>query len=386
MANTIIIKQSSVASKVPNAGDLVSGELAINTTDEKLYTLNSSGAVAEIGHQDTPAEVLAKITQVDGSGSGLDADTLDGIDSTGFATAAQGTKADNAIPSSEKGSANGVATLDGLGLIPSTQLPAITINDTFVVASEAAMLGLTAQTGDTAVRTDLSKTFILQGTDPTLLSDWQEMLSPTDAVQSVDGRVGVVTLSDLYLGISAKAADSNLLDGLDSSQFFRLDTANTHSGNITPNITNTLNLGSTTQVYANVYATNFVGTSTSANYADLAEKYEADADYEPGTVVVFGGEKEVTISNKDSDFAIAGIISTDPAYTMNSDLDAEFVATVALRGRVPCKVTGTIKKGDLIVSGTNGRARADNTANANAVIGRALADSDGDNIIEVVVK
>jgi hypothetical protein len=80
------------------------------------------------------------------------------------------------------------------GKIPQEQLPAIAISETFVVASEAAMLLLTAQTGDVAVRTDIEMSFILAGTDPTLLAHWQELKSPTVAVQSVAGKTGTVIL------------------------------------------------------------------------------------------------------------------------------------------------------------------------------------------------
>lgn len=94
----------------------------------------------------------------------------------------------------QKGNANGLATLDAGGKIPSSQLPSIAISDTFVVVNEAAMLALTAQTGDVAVRTDENKSYILQGTDPTDIGDWQELLTPTDAVQSVNGQTGTVSL------------------------------------------------------------------------------------------------------------------------------------------------------------------------------------------------
>lgn len=104
----------------------------------------------------------------------------------------------------QKGAANGLATLDAGSKIPSAQLPAIAITDTFVVASQAAMLALSAQTGDVAVRTDLSETFILQGTDPTVLSDWVMLLTPTDAVISVNGQTGAVSLDsdDIVEGVT----------------------------------------------------------------------------------------------------------------------------------------------------------------------------------------
>jgi hypothetical protein len=92
-------------------------------------------------------------------------------------------------------SPNQVLLLDGAGRVPTVVLPPISITDTFVVANQAAMLALTVETGDVAVRTDLNKSFILRGTDPTLLSDWQELLTPPNAVLSVNGLTGVVVLT-----------------------------------------------------------------------------------------------------------------------------------------------------------------------------------------------
>jgi hypothetical protein len=92
----------------------------------------------------------------------------------------------------------------------------------------------------------------------------------------------------------------------------------------------------------------FTGTSTSARYADLAEKYQADGEYGPGTVVVFGGSKEITVTGHRADVSVAGVISTAPAYLMNVD-EPNSVA-VALRGKVPCKVIGPVNKGDLLVT------------------------------------
>lgn len=118
-----------------------------------------------------------------------------------------------ALPAAQKGAANGVATLGADSKIPQAQLPDITITSTQVVASQAAMLALTAQTGDVAVRTDVNKSFILAGTDPTLLASWQELLTPTDSVLSVDGRTGTVTLSDLYDSAGSAATKLPLAGG-----------------------------------------------------------------------------------------------------------------------------------------------------------------------------
>jgi len=130
-------------------------------------------------------------------------------------------------------------------------------------------------------------------------------------------------------------------------------------------------------------------TATSARYADLAERYEADAVYEEGTVLIIGGEKEVTIAASYGDQRIAGIVSKNPAYMMNSEAGTdETHPYIALRGRVPCKVTGPVRKGDLLVcSNTAGYANsALSMPIAGSIIGRALENhSGGLGIIEVLV-
>jgi len=131
----------------------------------------------------------------------------------------------------------------------------------------------------------------------------------------------------------------------------------------------------------------FNGTATSAQYADLAERYEADAQYDAGTVVVFGGDKEITMANGEYDHRVAGVISSAPAYMMNSEAgDDTTHPYVALTGRVPCKVTGTINKGDILTtSAMAGHAMA-GEAKAGHMIGKALENFDGESgVIEVLV-
>jgi hypothetical protein len=117
------------------------------------------------------------------------------------------------IPLTQKGAANGVAELDADGLLPANRLPSLSITTTQVVATQAAMLALTAQTGDVAVRTDLNKTFILTASPATTLGNWQELLTPTDAVLSVDGQTGTVSLSSTYATITQDAAKLPLAGG-----------------------------------------------------------------------------------------------------------------------------------------------------------------------------
>jgi hypothetical protein len=131
------------------------------------------------------------------------------------------------------------------------------------------------------------------------------------------------------------------------------------------------------------------GTATAARYADLAERYATDKEYPVGTVVVFGGEKEITISNVKMDTRVAGIISANPAYMMNCEAGTDATHPyVALAGRVPCRVVGKVKKGDMMVcSGIPGVAIATDNPRMGSMIGKALEDYDSDHIgtIEVVV-
>jgi hypothetical protein len=141
------------------------------------------------------------------------------------------------------------------------------------------------------------------------------------------------------------------------------------------------NIGSSTVYFNTVFA-----KATSAQYADLAENYQADANYTPGTVLEFGGEQEVTLSTLDSSKRVAGVVSTNPAHLMNSTLDGDHVVALALVGRVPTRVIGPVAKGDLMVSAGNGRARAEANPATGTVIGKALENFDGsEGTIEVVI-
>ena len=126
--------------------------------------------------------------------------------------------------------------------------------------------------------------------------------------------------------------------------------------------------------------------ATTAQYADLAELYSADATYAPGTVLDFGGTNEVTISSVSSSTRVAGVVSTNPAHLMNSVLESEHKVAVALTGRVPTSVVGTVRKGDMMVTAGNGYAQASAAPAMGTVIGKALENFDGvSGTIEIVV-
>ena len=124
------------------------------------------------------------------------------------------------------------------------------------------------------------------------------------------------------------------------------------------------------------------GSTWEATYADLAEKYTVDAPYEPGTVMKFGGEAELTQSDTHNDTRVAGVISTAPAFTMNGGIEGSYLA---LAGRVPVKVVGDIQPGDMLVaSATTGHAEANNKPDVGTVIGKAISAS-VDGVCEALV-
>jgi hypothetical protein len=151
--------------------------------------------------------------------------------------------------------------------------------------------------------------------------------------------------------------------------------------NIVPSANLTYNLGSPTAWWNNIY-----GTAVQAKYADLAEQYTADCDCPPGTVVVFGGSAEVTVSDESHTPYVAGVVSTQPAYLMNSDQSG---VPLALSGRVPCRVQGPVKKGDRLVNIASGVAGKLDPIQyqPGCVIGHALENNETNdiNLIEVVI-
>lgn len=154
------------------------------------------------------------------------------------------------------------------------------------------------------------------------------------------------------------------------------------AGWIIPSANTTQNLGSSTSWWGTLY-----GVSTQAQYADLAENYVADDNYDIGTVVVFGGESEITVTNEFADHRVAGVISANPAYLMNAAVTG---LPVALRGRVLVKVSGPVAKGDLLVTATTpGYARSvgSDTGFGVRIFAKSLDvnPSNGTKLIEAVI-
>lgn len=164
-------------------------------------------------------------------------------------------------------------------------------------------------------------------------------------------------------------------------------TYNKNNGTLTSNALSCSNLTATSgtaTINGNWELTD--GSTLVATYADLGERYASDEQYPPGTVVMIGGEREVTIATYQGRTKIAGIVSTNPAYILNSNESDSVV--VALTGRVPCRVVGPVAKGDFMtVSKTPGVACATAKWVGGTIIGRALSDytGKGEGIIEVKV-
>ena len=197
-------------------------------------------------------------------------------------------------------------------------------------------------------------------------------------------------------GTSTVTSQLNVANSISSTTTISA-TGNITGGNIntggvvaTNNIINngsngTGNIGSSSTYYNTAFI-----KATSAQYADLAEKYQGDDAYAPGTVVIFGGSDEVTQSTTSHDPSVAGVVSTNPSYIMNSGLETENSITVALTGRVPTQVIGPIAKGDRVVSSNQpGVACRLDMANyqPGCIIGKALESYNGPGvgIIEIVV-
>jgi len=161
----------------------------------------------------------------------------------------------------QKGVANGLAELDGSGLVPTHHLPALAITTTQVVSTQSAMLALTAQVGDVAVRTDVNKSFILTASPATTLGNWQELLTPTDSVLSVDGSTGAISLSGTYLNRTS----GQLLGALDANNF-----------KITGLGTPTSNADAATKAYVDTVAGSATAAAASATAA--AASYDSFDD------------------------------------------------------------------------------------------------------------
>ena len=200
----------------------------------------------------------------------------------------------------------------------------------------------------------------------------------------------VVPNANLTVDLGATAARwGNVFAGTVTATTLTVGGNGTFTGNVVPSANVTYNLGSSTAQWDTVHAQTFSGTSTTAKYADLAERYEADAEYVPGTLLMVGGAKEVTIVSEEISNDVWGVVSTAPAYLMNSEAGTDAThPPVALVGRVPVRVVGAVSKGNALVSAGNGCARAAVGIEKNASFGRALETNEnpGEKLVLCAIK
>ena len=288
---------------------------------------------------------------------------------------------------------------DALGGVAAANYLRSNANDT-----TSGTLGITNDTGLT-VGADSDLKFSVDGTGGII----QNQVSNTDitfkvndagvttTVMTIDGaesRVGIgtttpstklqvsgTTTSTAFAGPLTGDVTGNLSSSGANTMGSLTMSGNISSQNILPSANTTYDIGSTVLGYNVVYA-----KATSAQYADLAEIYEADDSYDAGTVVVFGGDKEITIGTTGNDTRVAGVISQNPAYLMNSKANG---LPVALQGKVKCKVAGFIRKGDMLATHNSlkGVAKKISEPTPGTIIGKALQDYDSTEIgtIDIVV-
>lgn len=202
----------------------------------------------------------------------------------------------------------------------------------------------------------------------TALTAWTVTTS-TGANISANNVTATTSVNSVLISATGNVVGANILGTIQTNSI--INSGSNATGNI----------GSSSTYFNTAFI-----TSTSAQYADLAESYLSDADYTPGTVMVFGGTNEVTKCMQDQATSVAGVVSTNPAYCMNAGLTGAHVAVVALSGRVPCQVLGPVTKGDIMVGTVDGRARAEKNPGAGTIVGKALDSFSGDTgIIEIVV-
>lgn len=373
--------------------------LTIAEADANFTNLNTEVGTKLDAATYTAADVLSKLLTVDGSGSGIDADLLDGRNSATTNTVNTVVHRD----SSGNFSAGTItATLVGnvTGNLTGNVTGTVTGNATNVDGTVAINNGGTGATTAANARTNLELGTMATQASNSVSITGGSIAGITD-LAIADGGTGASTVAQartnlgLVLGSDVQPFSNNLtaLAAITTHGLFVKNTAGTAltrsiaaGGSIT--VTNgdgvsgnpTISLSSTPEVSAiiktgtngsgnigqtgNRFGTIF-GTATTAQYADLAEKYTTDVEYEAGTVlaVAINGDAEAT-QTWQSGQRVLGVISTNPAFLMNDDADGQ---AIALRGRVPVKVIGPIRKGQPLICNQDGKGMYGDTSNSFAI-------------------
>ena len=389
-----VIGGSTSSASAPTGA--AAGDLWFDSSNQQLYVYNGSSFVL-VGPSFTSitgesGAIVDTITDNLGSNHVVVKlfvnDTIVGMvskDSTftpqtaisGFATIAPGIQLSSAVSGATfRGDATNAQTLDSLD---STQFLRSDTNDTttgiLTVANDG---GLTVGTdNDLTLTVSGANTLISNATsDGDILVRVNKSVGGVTTALTVDGATGFVSLG------TSPANGNDSTNVATTAWVFdnavALNGSNAMTGDLLPSADSTHDIGSATFKWANVYADTLNGTAVEALYADLAERFEADASYEVGTVVALGGAKEVTATVEEGSTEVFGVVSGRAAYLMNAKAgDNSTHPAIAMTGRVPVRVVGTVLKGQrLISSSIPGVARAAQTDEVNSfnVIGRALED------------
>ena len=288
---------------------------------------------------------------------------------SGFATIKPGIQLSTAVTGNKF---QGTATdSDALGGIASTSFLRSDASD-----STSGVLSVLNDTG-MVVGVDSDLTIGVSGSDVTIAnatSDGDILVKVNDGgvvstAMTIDGATNRVLLAGAptdNLGAATKAYVDSQVSGAGALP----TSGGTMTGDIL--VSGTVNFGSSGNRVSTVYATTFNGTASAAQYADLAENFRPDTSYAPGTVVALGGVEEITAVNEELSSNVFGVVSSKPAYLMNSAQEGG--APVAVAGRVPVRVIGMVNKGDRLVSAGNGLARSATSSENTSfnVIGRSL--------------
>lgn len=389
----VISGSTSSASQPANA---IAGDLWFDSANQQLYVYNgsswvligpsftsitgTSGAVVEtvadnLGSNHVVVKIYANETVI--STVSKDSTFTPQSAISGFATISPGIQLSTAISGATfRGDSTNAQLLDSLD---STQFLRSDTNDT------TTGILTVANDGGVTVGADNDLTLTVSGanalvsnatSDGDILVRVNRSVGGVTTALEVDGATGYVTLGrtvpngddSTKIATTAWVSDNAML----------LDGSTVMAGDILPTSDSTYDLGSATFKWANVYADTLNGTAVEALYADLAERFEADAAYAPGTVVALGGAAEVTAVAEEASESVFGVVSGRAAYLMNSGAGTNDThPAIAMTGRVPVRVIGTVLKGQrLISSNIAGVAKAalDGEATSFNVIGRALED------------
>jgi len=269
----------------------------------------------------------------------------------------------------------------GMNLVSSSTVPGAAMNGTISSASTAS-----AFSAVTNITPAMSATYSLGTPTNTFANIFV-------GTATVNGNIyaGNVVAGTIYGNIAGSAgtisntASITSVGNLTSLNVLGTVTVNTNNNGIAianGNSNGVGNSGSSGSQFNSVFAHTFYGTAITAQYADLAERFEADTLYDAGTVVQLGGYNEITAVEDDLSDEVFGVISSAAAFLMNGQAGADNThPPIAMSGRVPVKVIGKVTKGDRLVSAGNGLARAAQKTEITAfnVIGRALHDKYDDN-------